>query len=180
VRGMRGEDQRRVSRARSLRRALTPAESELWSKLRNRQLGGFKFARQEPIGPYYVDFVCRERRLIVELDGGQHAESATDQERQRSRRARLSRNPHLEQRDRRKYRRSTSSPADGIAEIAPHPDPLPASGAREKLMAEHAVEGADGVVGAGFVFGFGLGEVGVEAGDRGVDVARRRVLLEEI
>jgi len=81
VRGMRGEDQRRVSRARSLRRALTPAESELWSKLRNRQLGGFKFARQEPIGPYYVDFACRERRLIVELDGGQHAESATDQER---------------------------------------------------------------------------------------------------
>jgi very-short-patch-repair endonuclease len=42
---------------------------------------GFKFARQESIGPYYADFVCRERRLVIELDGGQHAESARDQAR---------------------------------------------------------------------------------------------------
>jgi len=81
VRGntVRGKAENRAERARSLRRATTPAESKLWSKLRNRQLGGFKFTRQEPIGPYYVDFVCRERRLIVELDGGQHAESDADQ-----------------------------------------------------------------------------------------------------
>jgi very-short-patch-repair endonuclease len=78
---MRGKDQRRVYRARSLRQALTPAETKLWTKLRNRQLGGFKFARQEPIGFYYADFVCRERRLIVELDGGQHDENASDQQR---------------------------------------------------------------------------------------------------
>ena len=76
---VRGKDENRAERARSLRRATTPAESKLWSKLRNRQLGGFKFTRQEPIGPYYVDFVCRERRLIVELDGGQHAESDAGQ-----------------------------------------------------------------------------------------------------
>jgi very-short-patch-repair endonuclease len=50
----------------------------VWRYLRNRQLDGFKFIRQQPIGPYYVDFVCRERRVIVEVDGGQHAESASD------------------------------------------------------------------------------------------------------
>jgi very-short-patch-repair endonuclease len=53
----------------------------LWRRIRSRQLGGFKFVRQEPIGPYYVDFVCRDRRLIIELDGGQHAESTADPQR---------------------------------------------------------------------------------------------------
>jgi very-short-patch-repair endonuclease/SAM-dependent methyltransferase len=47
-------------------------------RIRGRQLGGFKFVRQEPIGRYYVDFVCRERRVIVELDGGQHSENPED------------------------------------------------------------------------------------------------------
>jgi very-short-patch-repair endonuclease len=61
-----------------LRRALTPAEFVLWTRLRGRQLGGFKFVRQEPIDRYYVDFVCRERRLIIELDGGQHSERPED------------------------------------------------------------------------------------------------------
>jgi very-short-patch-repair endonuclease len=78
---MRGKDERRVHRARSLRRALTPAESRLWAKLRNRHLGGFKFTRQELIGSYYADFVCRDRRLIVEVDGGQHAGKAADRQR---------------------------------------------------------------------------------------------------
>jgi very-short-patch-repair endonuclease len=50
----------------------------LWNRIRNRQLGGVKFVRQEPIGRYYADFVCRERRIVVELDGGQHAESNSD------------------------------------------------------------------------------------------------------
>jgi very-short-patch-repair endonuclease len=81
VRGMRGKDERRVNRARSLRRALTPAESRLWANLRNRQLGGFKFTRQEPIGKYYADFACRDRHVIVEVDGGQHAESTADRQR---------------------------------------------------------------------------------------------------
>ncbi|HEV2303186.1 MAG TPA: DUF559 domain-containing protein [Stellaceae bacterium] len=75
---MRGKDEKRSGRARSLRRSLTRSEFLLWTKIRNRQLGGFKFVRQEPIGPYYADFICRERRLVVELDGGQHAESLTD------------------------------------------------------------------------------------------------------
>jgi len=81
---LRGKDQKRAERARSLRRALTPAELTLWTRIRARQLGGFKFARQEPIDRYYVDFVCRERRLIIELDGGQHAESLEDRHRDRA------------------------------------------------------------------------------------------------
>jgi very-short-patch-repair endonuclease len=64
-----------------LRRALTPAEFALWTGIRGRQLGGFKFVRQEPIDRYCADFVCRERRLIVELDGGQHSGYRKDKQR---------------------------------------------------------------------------------------------------
>ena len=60
--------------ARELRRNQTKAERLLWSKLRNKQLTALKFRRQQPIGPYIVDFVSFERRLIIELDGGQHNE----------------------------------------------------------------------------------------------------------
>jgi very-short-patch-repair endonuclease len=81
---LRGKDQKRAERAQSLRRALTQAELTLWIRIRGRRLGGFKFARQEPIDRYYVDFVCRERRLIIELDGGQHAESPEDRHRDRA------------------------------------------------------------------------------------------------
>ena len=52
---------------------MTAAERILWQSLRNRQLGGFKFRRQKPMGPYIVDFVCLEKKIIVEVDGGQHA-----------------------------------------------------------------------------------------------------------
>ncbi len=52
---------------------MTDAERRLWSCLRSRQLGHARFRRQAPIGPYIVDFVCFEKRLIIELDGGQHA-----------------------------------------------------------------------------------------------------------
>ena len=78
---MRGKNQKYVERARSFRRALTPAEFALWTRIRGRQLGGFKFVRQEPIDRYYVDFVCREPRLIIELDGGQHSERPKDRQR---------------------------------------------------------------------------------------------------
>jgi very-short-patch-repair endonuclease len=63
-----------TGRARRLRREQTDAERRLWSRLRNRQLDGFKFRRQVPIGRYVADFVCTEVRLIVELDGGQHVD----------------------------------------------------------------------------------------------------------
>ena len=59
--------------ARSLRKNQTDAERKLWRCLRARELCGFKFRRQYPIAPYIVDFICLEKRLIVEIDGGQHA-----------------------------------------------------------------------------------------------------------
>lgn len=65
-----------MSRARTLRRNSTHAEQKLWALLRTRQRGGLKFRRQEPLGPYIADFVCFEARLIVEVDGGQHAEGS--------------------------------------------------------------------------------------------------------
>lgn len=59
--------------ARKLRREQTDVERRLWYALRNRQAGKLKFRRQQPLGPYIVDFVCFEKKLIVELDGSQHA-----------------------------------------------------------------------------------------------------------
>jgi very-short-patch-repair endonuclease len=65
--------------ARELRRNATPEERKLWQHLRKRQLGGHKFRRQSTIGHYVADFFCAEKRLIVELDGGQHSEEADRQ-----------------------------------------------------------------------------------------------------
>ena len=62
--------------ARRLRRNGTDAERALWRYLRNRTASGAKIRRQQPIGPYIVDFVCFEARLIIEIDGGQHAVQA--------------------------------------------------------------------------------------------------------
>jgi very-short-patch-repair endonuclease len=61
-------------RARQLRRDQTDVEGKLWSRLRARQLSGAKFRRQYPIGAFIADFCCYERRLVIELDGGHHAE----------------------------------------------------------------------------------------------------------
>ena len=69
-------------RARILRSTMTDAERFLWRSLRRRAFGR-KFRRQEPIGPYIVDFVCFERRVVLELDGGQHLESDADRIRDR-------------------------------------------------------------------------------------------------
>ena len=67
--------------AKSLRKAMTDAERRLWYLLRAHRLRAFKFKRQAPVGDYVVDFVCFEKRLIVEADGGQHAESDSDEKR---------------------------------------------------------------------------------------------------
>jgi very-short-patch-repair endonuclease len=56
----------------------TDAETVLWNRIRNRQIDGYKFVRQEPISGYVCDFVCCERLLIIEVDGGQHNGSAAD------------------------------------------------------------------------------------------------------
>jgi len=61
-------------RTRQLRRKQTEAERKLWSRLWDRQLAGHKFRRQVALGPFIVDFVCFDRRVIVELDGGQHGQ----------------------------------------------------------------------------------------------------------
>jgi very-short-patch-repair endonuclease len=65
-----------IRRARTLRAEDTQAEARLWNALRDRQLGGWKWRRQSPQGPFIVDFHCPEARLVVEVDGGQHSEAA--------------------------------------------------------------------------------------------------------
>ena len=60
--------------ARSLRKNLTEAESQLWKLLRRKQFLGFRFRRQAPVGPYIADFLCYEKRLVIELDGSHHLE----------------------------------------------------------------------------------------------------------
>ena len=70
------------AKARELRRNPTEAERRLWKHLRLRQIGGYKFRRQQSLGPYIVDFVCLGKRVVVEVDGGQHSEQiAYDTER---------------------------------------------------------------------------------------------------
>jgi len=66
------ENRRQIAFARELRGRQTDAEKALWMRLRDKQLEGVKFRRQQPIGPYIVDFASLERNLIVEIDGGQH------------------------------------------------------------------------------------------------------------
>jgi very-short-patch-repair endonuclease len=80
---MRGPKIEKTNLARHLRRNNTIAEQRLWNRLRSRALHGIKFVRQEPVGPYIVDLVCREQRLIIEVDGGQHAENSRDAVRDR-------------------------------------------------------------------------------------------------
>jgi very-short-patch-repair endonuclease len=70
-----------LTKAQRLRREMTDAERNLWSVLRNRQLSGAKFRRQQPIGPFIADFVCQELRLVIEADGGQHADNIRDKRR---------------------------------------------------------------------------------------------------
>ncbi|MEH6950970.1 endonuclease domain-containing protein [Nitrobacter sp. NHB1] len=78
-----GEGSSRKATARSLRSRMTDAERKLWFALKDRRFQGLKFRRQVPAGPYVADFLCYELRLVVEVDGGQHAESVHDAERDR-------------------------------------------------------------------------------------------------
>ena len=63
---------RDTTRAKELRNQASPAERSLWTILSGRKLAGYKFSRQMPVGPYFADFLCREAKLIVELDGYSH------------------------------------------------------------------------------------------------------------
>ena len=69
--------------ARDLRRHMTAPERLLWYFLRAKRFSGRKFRRQHPIGPFIADFACVEHRLVIEADGGQHAESVSDMSRTR-------------------------------------------------------------------------------------------------
>jgi very-short-patch-repair endonuclease len=70
-----------TERARELRQRDNQAEALLWLELKRSKLEGHKFTRQFPIGPYFADFCCRKQKLVVEIDGSQHAESSYDRKR---------------------------------------------------------------------------------------------------
>jgi very-short-patch-repair endonuclease len=117
------------TRARELRNNLTDAERKLWRKLRYRQVGGYRFRRQVPIGPYIVDFACLSHRLLIEIDGSQHDDNiAYDQARTR----------WLESRSYRVLRfwnGDVLQDIDGVLEAihrvlleTPHPNPPPQGG----------------------------------------------------
>ena len=67
--------------SRKLRKEMTEAEKKLWQYLRAKQVFGIKFRRQQQINNYIVDFYCPSKRIIIELDGGQHANNIKDKER---------------------------------------------------------------------------------------------------
>jgi len=64
-----------IEKSRQLRKNMTNQEKKLWNIIRNRQFFGLRFRRQFPIGNYIADFICREKKIIIEIDGGQHNES---------------------------------------------------------------------------------------------------------
>jgi very-short-patch-repair endonuclease len=122
-----------VSTARRLRRDQTDAERKLWFRLRDRRLRGLKFRRQVTIGPYIVDFCCESARLIVELDGGQHA---IQQQQDAKRTETLEAQGYLVLRF---WNNDVVQNMDGVLQsildtlraVPPHPNPLP-DGEREQ------------------------------------------------
>jgi very-short-patch-repair endonuclease len=126
-----------VDKARELRKRMTDAEQRLWCHLRNRQLLGWKFRRQNEIGRYIVDFVCPESMLVVELDGGQHlGQIEYDEHRTQPLKAMGCRVLRFWNND---VLMDTETVLEVIlktlASMAPHPNPLP-GGEREPSAAE--------------------------------------------
>jgi very-short-patch-repair endonuclease len=120
-----------IARARALRRDASEAEQRLWQRLRNRQIEGLKFRRQHEIGPFIADLVCDEAKLIVEADGGQHAEQAVADahrtawlEAQGYRVLRFWNHEILQDTDD-VLERIRSVALERAGRIAPHPNPLP-------------------------------------------------------
>jgi very-short-patch-repair endonuclease len=124
-----------LATARVLRVNSTDAERRLWYYLRDRRLSGYRFRRQVPLGRYVVDFACIRARLIVELDGGQHADSVIED---------LERTKYFARGGFRVIRfwndevlQRTEAVLESILEAliqaCPHPDPLPQAGEGERL-----------------------------------------------
>jgi putative acetyltransferase len=119
-----------MSHARTLRKNATEVERRLWRHLRGRHFEAFKFRRQRAIGPYIVDFVCMERGLIVELDGGQHAEATKSHDARRD--------AYLKRAGYRVLRFWNDDVVDNMEGVlkticialdtGPHPNPLPQAG----------------------------------------------------
>ena len=122
-----------LTRARKMRHEPTDAERLLWRYLRARRLGGFKVRRQVPVGPYIVDFVCLEARLIIEADGGRHADSTTYEDRRSAELAAMG------FRVLRFWKNEILGEIDAVLERirvalprSPHPDPLPGGEGEER------------------------------------------------
>jgi len=110
--------------ARRLRKYSTDTEQRLWGHLRDKQIEGFKFRRQQPVGRYVVDFVNLEKKVVVEVDGGQHAINARDKIRDEWLRAEGYKVLRF-------WDNQVFSSLEGVLEairdalLTPHPDPLP-------------------------------------------------------
>ncbi len=130
---MRGSSASLKQLARGLRKRQTDAERLLWRRLRNRQLEGRKFRRQQVVGGYIADFLCLDPMLVIELDGGQHAEQQ-DRDEKRSRFL-----GGLGYRVMRFWNSDVLANTDGVLESIrmalnerrPHPGPLPQAGEGE-------------------------------------------------
>ena len=118
---------RPTQRAQKLRNNATPAERMLWDHLSRRQLNGWKFSRQMPVGPFVCDFLSRELKLVVELDGGQHHDNRAD----------AARTAYIEQQGFRVVRYWNNEVQENVAGVLehlraligqPHPQPLPHAG----------------------------------------------------
>ena len=131
-----------IARARSLRSKATASERALWDMLRRRQLWGLRFRRQHPIGPFVVDFVCLERRLIVEIDGEVHELASRIEHdvgrdrwlaRQRFKVVRISSGVASEDPEQACAMIAAALGPETIAGVlSPHPRPFPRKGGREK------------------------------------------------
>lgn len=121
------------SRARRLRGRQTDVENKLWSRLRARQVGGAKFRRQHPLGPFIADFCCVERGLVIELDGGHHTDQViTDAQRSK----------FIEQSGYRVLRIWNNDVIENLQGVlekicqeldCPHPNPLPLRGRGDRM-----------------------------------------------
>ncbi len=120
----------RVQNARALRANGTDAEQTLWRHLRSRQLDGHKFRRQHLIGPYIADFACIEARLVVELDGGQHAQAGAVEHDERRTQFLQDQGWHVLRFWNHEVLMELAGVLQAIAQVLnrPHPNPLPPAG----------------------------------------------------